>query len=260
MMDMDSGQTPEEPGILPPKPTDVVKIEGRGQSMDQLRFLTKQLEHSIDRANQDYYRISSEKHQTLLGEISAQMPAAIQTLRNALADMNSLSNGIRTLTYLDERPLFFEDIDCNELVAELVRVNNLYIETNRVKVEITSLDNIVADKQSLQDIFQGLFDNALKYLDPERNGRIKIRSHRDINYTTFCIEDNGRGIAPKEYDRVYDVFQRSDEVVHISGEGMGIPYVQVLVRRMGGTLWFHSEHGKGTTFYFTVDNHLARAR
>ncbi len=240
----------------PPNPTNVIKIEGRGQSIDQLRFLTKQLENSIERANQDYYRISSEKHKALLGEISAQMPAAIQTLRSALEDMNSLSNGIRTLAHLDERALHFEPIDCDALVAELIRANNLYIETNRVEVEVSPLNDVIADKQSIQDIFQGLFDNALKYLDPGRNGKIKIRSHRDINYTTFCIEDNGRGIAREDYDHVYDVFKRSEEVVHISGEGMGIPYVQVLVRRLGGTLWFHSEYGVGTTFFFTIDNHL----
>ncbi len=232
----------------------------RAGSLDRLRVFTEQLEESLSRAQFDSepgLPPGSRSSQKLLREISDQMPSAIETIRSALLDMTSLSNGMRTLSYLDSRPLQFQSLDTEALVSELLRTNNLFIKTNRIDVSVGALCSIRADQQSIQDILQGLFDNALKYLDPTRPGKIEISAHRDINYTTFRIKDNGRGIRDDDVSKVYDVFKRSDEVVHISGEGMGIPYIQVLVRRHLGTLWFSSTYGEGSTFYFTIDNDLS---
>lgn len=233
----------------------------RAGSLDRLRAFTEQLEESIAKAQHEIdpnLQTAGLQSQNLLQEISNQMPAAIETIRSALLDMTSLSNGMRTLSYLDARPMKFEHLDSAELAAELIRVNNLFIEANRVEVNLGELHTIYGDQQSLQDIFQGLFDNALKYLEPTRPGKIEITSHRDINHTTFRFKDNGRGIREEDFSKVHDVFKRSEEVVHISGEGMGIPYIQILVRRHRGSLWFQSVHGEGTTFYFTIDNHLKK--
>ena len=234
------------------------RVEDRRQSLENLRAFTDQLEDSIDKAKRGKGRKALRPDQTLLLEISEQMPSAIESVRCALSDMTSLSNGMRTLNYLDTRPLCFEPLDCSGLVEELLRSNHLYIETNRVDVALGEIHDIVADKQSMQDILQGLFDNALKYLDPIRQGAITLSSYRDINYTTFMVTDNGRGI--RDEDNVFDVFRRSDEVVHISDEGMGLPYVQTLVRRHLGFLWYTSVYGEGSTFYFTIDNHLSDKR
>ena len=229
-------------------------VEARAQSLEKLRAFTDQLEESIEKAKNEKGRKAIRPDPKLLMEISEQMPSAIESIRCALSDMTSLSNGMRTLNYLASRPLMFEPLECVSIVDELLRSNNLFIETNRVTVNVGRLDDVAADKQSIQDILQGLFDNALKYLDPVRQGSISLSSHRDINFTTFIVADNGRGIC--EEDNMFDVFKRSEEVVHISGEGMGLPYVQTLVRRHNGALWYQSEYGVGTTFYFTVDNHL----
>lgn len=242
---------------IDPRTEKIPLVNNRSSSLDRLRAFTEQLEDSISKAQSHADPTKSSNHnQKLLQEISEQMPSAIETIRSALLDMTSLSNGMRTLSYLDTRPMRFESLDVEQMVAELLRSNNLFIETNRVQVEVGDLHTVTADQQSLQDILQGLFDNALKYLDPSRPGKIEISAHRDINYTTFCIKDNGRGIRDEDFSKVFDVFKRSDDVVHISGEGMGIPYIQILVRRHLGTLWFNSNYGVGSTFYFTVDNHL----
>lgn len=257
--DSGAGEPPATTGIKQPCGDEPIAFGGRGQSIDQLRFLTRQLTGSLARARferETTLRKPTAQSANLLKEIERQMPLAIDTIRSALWDMTSLANGMRTLNILDAREMKFESVDVDAMVQELVRSRNLFTQTHNINVTIEPLDPVIADKQSLLDIFQGLFDNALKYLAPDRPGDINIRSHRELNYTTFCIQDNGRGIADHEYDRVFDVFQRSEEVVHISGEGMGIPYVQILVRHHGGSLWFVSEHGVGSTFYFTLDNHL----
>ena len=74
--------------------------------------------------------------------------------------------------------------------------------------------------------------------------------------TTFHIRDNGRGIAAEDMDKVFAPFRRAGRQ-DVPGEGMGLAYVQALVRRHGGRIWCESEPGVGSTFSFTIPNHRA---
>lgn len=227
--------------------------------INNLRTFTEQLEDSISRARYAVDRgneHSPGRKQELLRELSEQMPSAIEMIKTALNDMNRLSNGIKTLSHLDNRRLKFCEVDCNEIVYEIMDANRAYIETNRVNVTLRPLDAVIADQSSLRDIFTGIIDNAIKYLDPTREGSITVSSHRDLTYTTFLVRDNGRGMSEDEQSRVFEVFQRGDDVLNISGDGMGMPYVRALVRRHRGIVWFETKKNKGTVFYFTVDNSL----
>ncbi|MGK0471199.1 MAG: DNA-binding response OmpR family regulator [Candidatus Azotimanducaceae bacterium] len=232
---------------------------GTASPIKDLRTFTEQLENSLVRARHAVNPDNADqldRRQALLAELSEQMPSAIQMIRDSLNDMNSLSSGIRTLSELDDRNLQFEALDIGSIVKDMIKTNRAYIETNHVDIHIGELQSVIADRNSIKEIFQGIFDNALKYLDPRREGVIKISSHRDLTYTTFMIRDNGRGIPDEEQDRVFEVFKRGDDVLNISGNGMGMPYVRALVRRHRGIVWFETQPGKGTVFYFTVDNSL----
>lgn len=227
--------------------------------INSLRTFTEQLENSLVRARQAVNPDNAAKldqRQALLMELSGQVPSAIQVIRDSLNDMNSISSGIRMQRSLDNRHLQFEALDTNVIVEEMIKVNRVYIDTNQVAVNIGELDPVVADQSSLKEILQGIFDNALKYLDPLRDGVITISSHRDLTYTTFMIRDNGRGIPEEEQDHVFEVFQRGNDVVNVSGEGMAMSYVRTLVRRHCGSIWFESHVDQGTVFYFTVANDL----
>ena len=100
-----------------------------------------------------------------------------------------------------------------------------------------------------------ILDNALLYLDPERLGEIEIGGERQADQVCFYIRDNGRGIAPGDMDKVFAPFRRGGKQ-DMPGEGMGLAYVQALVRRHGGRIWCESQPGVGTTFTFTVSSHL----
>ena len=71
------------------------------------------------------------------------------------------------------------------------------------------------------------------------------------------IQDNGRGIAKEDKSKVFAPFRRIGKQ-EVPGEGMGLPYVQAMVRRHGGRIWYESELGVGTTFSFTISNRLEK--
>jgi signal transduction histidine kinase len=92
-----------------------------------------------------------------------------------------------------------------------------------------------------------LLENAVKYLAPGRPGRIRVRGWQEGSMVFFDIEDNGRGIDPKDHGRVFDLFRRAGAQDR-PGEGIGLAHVRALVRRLGGQITLNSALDKGSTF------------
>ena len=79
-----------------------------------------------------------------------------------------------------------------------------------------------------------------------------ISAKRNGEVWFFCVADNGIGIDPEHYDRIFVMFQRLHENVRYPGTGIGLAICKKIVDRMGGRIWIESELGKGSRFYFTV--------
>ena len=103
----------------------------------------------------------------------------------------------------------------------------------------------------MEQIFGNLLNNAVKYWEPMRPLEIEITSETSQNETVIHIRDNGRGIAEEDMDKVFAPFRRAGEE-NVPGDGMGLAYVQTMVRRHGGRIKCASEYGAGTTFTFTI--------
>jgi signal transduction histidine kinase len=129
------------------------------------------------------------------------------------------------------------------------------IEQRQVEVTVGALPGVVADRTSMEQIVGNLLTNAVLYLDTDRPGEIEITGERDHNETTFLVRDNGCGIAEEDMEKVFAPFRRAGGQ-DVPGEGMGLPYVQALVRRHGGRIWCESQPGKGSTFYFTIPTNV----
>ena len=115
-----------------------------------------------------------------------------------------------------------------------------------------TLPEIVADRLAVEQVFGNLIDNALKYLDPARPGQIAISAGpAPGKRIRFTVSDNGRGIAPQDHGRIFELFRRSGAQDR-PGEGIGLASVKALVRTLGGRIEVSSQPGKGTTFIVTL--------
>jgi len=122
---------------------------------------------------------------------------------------------------------------------------------HKAEVTIGPLPDLVVDKAAAEQIFGNLLDNALKYLEPARSGKIEVTAEQNAGETIFTIRDNGRGIATEDTQKVFELFRRVGRQ-DVPGEGMGLTYVKTLVRRLGGRIWCESEPGVGSAFSFTI--------
>ncbi|BBK43696.1 histidine kinase [Allostella vacuolata] len=176
------------------------------------------------------------------------LPEALRFIRSSTTRMDRLINAILKLSREGRRTLTAERIDMGavlETAAASVQ-HQLQAGDGTITVE-KPVPNIQSDRLAVEQVFGNLVDNAVKYLDPARPGRIVIRGREEGGRLVYEVEDNGRGIAPQDHERIFELFRRSGPQDR-PGEGIGLAHVRTLARRLGGDVTVDSALGRGTIF------------
>jgi PAS domain S-box-containing protein len=191
------------------------------------------------------------QQQEVNAALLSDIPEALSFIDASTNQMNHLINALLKLSRLGRRELYLEPLNMQRLVAESLQALAHQLTRQQVQVYVDTLPEVVADETAMEQIIGNILHNAVLYLDPQRRGVIDIGSQQRQDETLFYIRDNGRGIAAEDISKVFAPFRRIGKQ-DIAGEGMGMAYVQALVRRHGGRIWCESEPGIGTTFFFTI--------
>lgn len=128
----------------------------------------------------------------------------------------------------------------------------LAIQDCGAQVTCGAMPLVWADQSQLTRLFQNLTGNALKYRSPDRSPEVRIESHRRGAFWAFTIADNGIGIDPAHYERIFMIFQRLHTHGSYSGTGIGLAVCKRIVERHGGEIWVDSIPGEGSRFHFTL--------
>jgi signal transduction histidine kinase len=187
--------------------------------------------------------------------LSKDFDEAFGFIKSSIARMDRLIGAILRISREGNRPLNPEPVDTKALVEGLFSGLTHQIREKGVEVEIGSLPPIVTDRLALEQILSNLIENAMKFLKPGVKGEIRVEGHTHVGENLYTVSDNGRGIDPKDHQRVFELFRRSGPQ-DVPGEGMGLAYVTALVRRLGGTITIQSELGRGSTFRLTLPTTL----
>jgi PAS domain S-box-containing protein len=179
------------------------------------------------------------------------VPEALGFIESSVTRMDHLIGALLRLSRVGYREFHMEELDTGELLAETLRTLAHQIESHKVELKIGVLPRLVSDRTAVEQIFGNLLDNAVKYLDPQRPGRIEVWAEETAEGWAFSVRDNGRGIAEEDWDKVFAPFRRAGPL-DVPGEGMGLAYVRALLNRLGGDIEFQSQLGAGSTFRFTL--------
>lgn len=190
--------------------------------------------------------------------VETDIPEALGFIRSSMRRMDNLINQILVIARAGNRELNPESLRLNDLMDETLATVRHRLDENNIAIEMDrQLPEVRSDRLALQQIIGNLLDNAIKYMDPARTGKIGIRGWRKGALAVFEISDNGRGIAEGDQERIFELFRRSGKQDTV-GEGVGLAHVRTLVRRLGGDVSLLSVLGKGTTFQVTIAADLSK--
>jgi light-regulated signal transduction histidine kinase (bacteriophytochrome) len=124
-----------------------------------------------------------------------------------------------------------------------------------VVIKVSEMPLMDAYETEIRQLFQNLILNAIKFRKKDIQPKIQIRSKKMIGKWKFSVSDNGIGIAPVHFEKIFDIFQRiHTNEKEYEGKGIGLANCKKIVQMHQGDIWVESKLGEGTTFYFTIPN------
>jgi len=222
----------------------LVNIEGfAGELQRAIEEIKALLEHS---------KPSAESMEILRQILENDIRESLHFISAGTAKMDSLLSGLLQLSRLGTAPLRFEPIRMNLLLQMVLGAMRYEIRRLHAEVAVEDLPDCMGDAIQINQVFSNLIDNALKYQRAEEPLRIRISGHIDKNEVIYSVQDNGIGIAPEHYDKIFEIFHRLNPDGPQKGEGLGLTIVRRILDRLEGRIWVESELGRGSTFFVAL--------
>jgi PAS domain S-box-containing protein len=176
----------------------------------------------------------------------------IQRISDATDKMQRLLNELLELSRIGRMKNESHPIRFGELAREVADLVDGRIMERGITVHIEeNLPTVFGDRQRLMEVLQNLVDNAAKFMGDQKEPRINIgQDAEEGGMPVLYVQDNGIGIPPEHYERVFGLFNKLNPMAE--GTGIGLAIVKRIIEVHGGRIWVESEVGMGSTFYFTL--------
>jgi len=225
-----------------------------GNPLFSVEALAKCIENYCGRAREtmDAPRLDRKRKDALRAVLQSDIPNSVESIQESVELMKKLLEGLRQVAAVGHRPLQITPVDMNRLLKQVTASMEARAAQAGASVSVEELPACQGDLVQLNEVFSNLLDNALKYLDPGRPGRISIMGWREGATSVYVVEDNGIGIAHGQHERVFEIFHRLNADDRAGGEGLGLSIVRRLVERHHGRIWLESRPGKGSRFFVAL--------
>jgi light-regulated signal transduction histidine kinase (bacteriophytochrome) len=147
----------------------------------------------------------------------------------------------------------FKPTDCKIVLEEALANLAAAISSSGASIIYGELPTVMGEGTQLLRLFQNLISNAIKFRHPSVSPQIKITAEaQNDGKWIIAVRDNGIGIEPQHFQRIFEIFQRLHSSKEYPGTGIGMSICKKIVERHGGRIWLESQPGVGTSFYFTI--------
>jgi len=172
---------------------------------------------------------------------------------DAAGRMKDLINDLLAYSRLTTKARPAEMVDLNDTLTVARENLRLLIAESRAEIiRERPLPVVRADRGQMGQLLQNLLTNAIRYQRPEAAPRIRLSASLRGKEWLLAVTDNGIGIEPRYFERIFKIFQRLHNKEEYPGTGIGLAICKKIVERHRGRLWVESEPGQGSTFFFTL--------
>lgn len=150
------------------------------------------------------------------------------------------------------REIDFKEVDCNELIADIISDLSSTIDEVDVVFDFENLPVVIGSKPELRTLFQNLISNAIKFRKKEGTLRVSVTAKKEEEHWHFTIADNGIGMEEKYLERIFLIFKRLHTQDEYKGTGIGLAHCRKVTDIHNGKIWATSKFGEGSEFHFTL--------
>ncbi len=191
------------------------------------------------------------------------MDKYIKTIYNKAMDMDKLINELTVYSGIDNNriPYNFHRINVADYFGDCIEEVGLDLDSRGIELNYSNLvepdTNVIADPEQMKKVINNIISNSVKYMD-KSHGVIDIRILDEVDSIRVEIEDNGKGIAQKDLQRVFERFFRTDASRNSAqgGSGIGLSIVKKIIEDHGGYIWATSKEGEGTCMHFVIRKYI----
>lgn len=229
--------------------TQRMELERANEELEQFAYVASHDLQEPLRMVGNYVQLLGEEFDGKLGDeadeyirFASQGAHRMQVLINELLDLSRVGRGEQAPT----------EVDTAGVLASVERDLSARLEAIAGRVRSGALPTLRGYPGQLHRVFQNLMSNAIKYRRPDVPFELAIDAERTDAGWIFSFRDNGIGIEPRHYDRIFKIFQRLHSRSEYEGSGMGLAIVRKIAEQHRGRVWLESTPGEGTTFFFEV--------
>jgi two-component system sensor histidine kinase/response regulator len=226
------------------------QLEQSNKDLEQFAYIASHDLRSPLQTILGFAQILSQNYQNALDEKASHY---LDRIISGAYRMNKLIKGLLEYSRIGTGSLKFVKVDCSWILDQVLESLQSELEQSQAVIEADPLPQVMGDEVQIEQLFQNLISNAIKYRHDQVIPLIKITVKQPLNDEYLIgIHDNGIGIEVEDYPRIFQVFQRLENCDQYPGTGIGLAVCQKIVDNHGGKIWVESEQNQGTSFYFTL--------
>lgn len=200
------------------------------------------------RSIQNFIETLNKKYKKRLGP---EMEEQIKSADDGVTRMYRLITDFLMYSRVGTERAIKEEVDCNKALKDALANLEVAVKESKASIKQFTLPKIFGNYIQMTQVFQNLVANAIKY-QGENKPSIEISAEKKDGMWLFAVKDNGIGIEQWFSERIFIVFQKLHDHRKYPGSGIGLALCKRVIEKHSGKIWFESEVGKGTTFFFTL--------
>ncbi|MCP5153052.1 MAG: PAS domain S-box protein [Ectothiorhodospiraceae bacterium] len=220
-------------------------LERSNRDLEQYAFVAS---HEIQEPLRSIRAFGGRLRDECEGDLTPQARQWLRYIVDGGERLSALVQDLLAYSRSRTRPVVRSELDAAELLSEVERSLQVLVGDSGAVITAGPLPRVVADRRQLQQLLQNLLVNAIRYR-ADAPPRIHVACETDDAGWTFSVQDNGVGIEPRHFDRIFAPFKRLHRASEVEGSGIGLALCRNIVERHGGRLWVESSPGAGSTFH-----------
>jgi PAS domain S-box-containing protein len=227
-----------------------IELEIKNKELEQFAYVASHDLQEPLRTVSNYMKIFEEDYSDRLDE-------------NAYRYLRSVDSATKRMSIMVQALLDFSRLGSNKkvtlvslekIITNVIADLHILVLKSKAIIDIGEMPSLHVYEVEVGQLFQNLITNAIKFQKKGETPHIQIQSEKLEDKWQFSIRDNGIGIDPKHFKRIFDIFQRLHGGNEYEGNGIGLANCKKIVSMHEGEIWVESGPGKGTTFIFTISN------